>query len=254
MSTLRVLLVDADCQESARLSTLLSGADQTVLAAGDLNEAAEALQLERFDAVLLGASVPSAAVPEFAANVRHLEQKQLGYRVPLFSISASIPEEQGWSPAQESPLDGYLAEQFNSDTLTSAIRMLESSISLHSNDADPSSRIFLPNEFREQCGDDPELMAEIIDLFLVEQDKELRNMKDALAGEDYEQLSYTAHTLKGSLGSLHAAESRRCAESLEKAAKGKDNPGCRDALVALERALAALKLVIQTFRTQISAH
>lgn len=254
MSTLRVLLVDADCHQSARLSTLLSGANQSVLAAGDLNEAAEALQLQRFDAVLLGASVPSAAVLEFAANVRDLEQRQLGCRVPLFLISASIPEEQGWSPARESPLDGYLAEQFDSDTLTLAIRALEDSISLHSNDSDLSSHIFLSNEFREQCGDEPDLMAEIIDLFLVEQDNELRNMKDALGNHKYEQLSYTAHTLKGSLGSLHAAESRRCAESLEKAAKGKDNSGCTDALLALERALAALKPIVQTFRAQLLAH
>lgn len=253
MSILRVLLVDADCDESARVVTLLSGANHSVLGAGDLTEAAEALELQKFDAVLLGASVPSTAVPAFAASIRDLEQRRFGQRIPLFSISPSIGQEQGWSPSAEPPLDGYLAEQFGPDTLTSAIRCLENGISLHSQSFDQHARIFLPAEFQEQCGGEPELMAEIIDLFLIEQENQVRAMRDAFANGRYEQLSYVAHTLKGSLGSLHAAESRRWAECLEAAAKGTDDAGCKDALLALEQALAALKPVIQTFRTQVLA-
>jgi HPt (histidine-containing phosphotransfer) domain-containing protein len=254
MSTLRVLLVDADCHESARVVTLLSGANHSVLGAGDLKEATEALELQKFDAVLLGASVPSTAVPEFAASVRNLEQRQFGQRVPLFSISPTIAEEQGWSLAEESPLDGYLAEQFGPDTLTSAIRCLERGISLHSNSLQQQSPIFEPAEFEEQCGGEAELMAEIIDLFVIEQEHQLGAMRDALAAGEYERLSYVAHTLKGSLGSLHAVESRRWAECLEGAAKQMDGRGCSEALLSLQRALAALKPVILTFRTQLLAH
>ena len=261
MNTLHLLLVDADCDESARLVTMLSGANHCVLGAGDLQEASEALLLQKFDAVLLGSTVPPAAVPEFAASLRKMEQRQLGYRIPVFSISSDIAAEQGWSRTPASPLDGYLAEQFDPETLTQAVRSLENrqteplrsgiSGAPASGYFDQPSAIFLSAEFREQCAGEPELMVEIIDLFLSEQEHELRNLRNSLAAAQYEQLSYAAHTLKGSLGSLHAAESRGYAESLEAAAKAKSGSDCSHALLALEEALARLKPAIQTFRTHL---
>jgi HPt (histidine-containing phosphotransfer) domain-containing protein len=252
MSSLRVLLVDTDGRESARVTTLLSDANHCVLGASGLQEAAEALEIQKFDAVLLGASVPSTAMPEFAASLRELERRQkLDSRIPVLSISPCVAEEQGWSLSENSPPDGYLARRFGPETLASAIKILAHSIAVQAAQVDRGAQPFWPDEFREQCGNEPQLMAEIIDLFLLEQQDQFVAMVKALGNCQYEQLSYIAHTLKGSLGALHAKHARRWAESVEKAAKQRDTAGCETAMAALEDSLSELKPALWSFRAQI---
>jgi HPt (histidine-containing phosphotransfer) domain-containing protein len=52
-------------------------------------------------------------------------------------------------------------------------------------------------------GDD-DLLGELIDLFLQDAPVRLRAMRDAIAREDWDQLAASAHSLKGSCGSLGA--------------------------------------------------
>jgi HPt (histidine-containing phosphotransfer) domain-containing protein len=251
MNSLRVLLVDADGRESARVTTLLLNANHSVLGTSGLDEAAEALQLQKFDAVLLGASVPPAAVPEFAASLRDLEQRQrLDSRIPVLSISPGVAD--GWSPAVESPPDGYLSRRFGPETLSSAIHSLANGVQRNSTNFGTEPQVFLSDEFREQCAGEPQLMAEIIDLFLIEQQDQMAAMVHYLEEGQYEQLSYVAHTLKGSLGSLHARAGRQCAEWLEDVAKQQDSDECRSAMLALEAALSELEPALQTFRSQFA--
>lgn len=252
MSSLRVLVVDTDGHESARVATLLSDANHCVLGASGLEEAAEALEIQKFDAVLLGASVPSGAVPEFAASLRDLERRQkLDFRIPVFSISPRIAEEEGWSLAEHSPPDGYLARRFGPETLASAIQSLANGIASKAINLAPNSKVFQSEEFREQCGDEPDLMAEIIDLFLQEQRVQRAAIAESLSGCQYEELSYLAHTLKGSLGSLHAKQAQSCAECLERAAKQHDRAACEAAANALQDSLSDLIPALQSFRAQV---
>jgi HPt (histidine-containing phosphotransfer) domain-containing protein len=88
-------------------------------------------------------------------------------------------------------------------------------------------------------------MVEIIDLFAAECAEELPALATSLAGEDFERGSRVAHSLKGSLGSLHAARARRHAADLEMAARE------RNAL-DYARALASLSAEITTLQTHLS--
>jgi len=96
----------------------------------------------------------------------------------------------------------------------------------------------------EQVANDRELSVEIIDLFLSEEPSQIAEMQRALAARDYNSLYVTAHTIKGSLGSLHAALARFHAEALESAAKKQDEPGC-------ERSLSDLKHDLETLEPQL---
>ncbi len=51
--------------------------------------------------------------------------------------------------------------------------------------------------------------------------------RTALSAGDYDQLARVAHTIKGSLGSLHAAQARTHAQELEFAAKQGEGSACR---------------------------
>ena len=77
-------------------------------------------------------------------------------------------------------------------------------------------------------------------------------MQRALTAHDYNHLYITAHTIKGSLASLHAALARLHAEELESAAKNDDHQLCTRSLSTLEGDLKVLEPELLSFRESCS--
>jgi HPt (histidine-containing phosphotransfer) domain-containing protein len=205
MNSLRFLLVHSDPRQSDQIASLLAGAHHTVLQTAQLDEARDALFVERFDAVLLGALVSPASLPEFQ-------------HIPILSL--------------EDPLDPA--------ALTEAVTRLAQAVGRVASDT-VGMPILEPEKFEEQVCYDHDLMIEIIDLFLEERQHQVIEMRDSLATGDYALLSRMAHTIKGSLGSLHAIRATCRAQELELAAKAQDSDSCRSSFAALEHDLADLE-------------
>jgi HPt (histidine-containing phosphotransfer) domain-containing protein len=111
-----------------------------------------------------------------------------------------------------------------------------------------------PEKFEEQVGYDNELMVEIIDLFLEERKGQVTGMADCVANSDWDSLSKIAHTIKGSLGSLHAARARSRAQELETAAHKNQPEVSMRAYHQLLRDLEALEPVLLELKeTVVSA-
>ncbi len=245
MDTLRVLLVDSDSEQSQRIASLLSEGNHTVLPAGGLEEASEALFVQRFDAVLLGSPVRADELSEFKATLRKLEKAQPApVKIPVLSFSSEAFDVSRLSRSSDPEIDGYLPEHFQAAALTDAVNRLSLAVA-HSTERTkldaPDLPVFEPEQFQAQVCHDSELLVEIIDLFLTESVDQIAEMRQAVASADYERLCRLAHTLKGSLGSLHAAMARSHAQDLETAAKEREEQVCRFSLAALEQDLDTLK-------------
>lgn len=244
MSSLRVLFVDRDARESEQICSALSRASHLVLPASSLNEASEALFVQKFDAVLLGPSAISDGLLEFRAKLRQLEQAQRSIdRVPILCISSEPQASSAESP-KTGGVDAYLPEPFEPGAFADAVSNLAKAVSRGASVDDVAGAelpVFELSEFQEQVGHDPELAAEIIDLFLSESEHQLPAMRDALTRSDYAQLRPLAHTIKGSFGSLHAPCARARAQQLETAAAQQNTEQCNTLLNALEADLEVLK-------------
>lgn len=235
MSSLHFLLVHSDPSQSDRIASMLASVNHTVLQTTRLEEAGDALFVERFDAVLLGSPVPGLA--EFAAKLREVEQRQRSFaRIPLLSFVA---------PSSSPECDGYLEEPLDLAALSDSVARLAHSVGRPAEQQEIAETngypVLEPAEFEEQVCYDRDLMIEIIDLFLEERQHQVVEMRTSLAAGDYAMLSRMAHTIKGSLGSLHAVRARCRAQELELAAKAQDGGSCRDSFAALERDLAELE-------------
>ena len=224
LNTLRVLLVDGDARQAQLISSRLAGANHTVLPASGLEEAAEALSNQNFDAVVLGSPLPADGVADFTERLRALEVNQrVLSRTAILSVSPDLLDGSTWHPSEETGIDGYLSEGFEAEALMRAVTSLAKAVcALKETGEDPPSAnlpIFDPEKFKEQVAYDRDLLIEIIDLFLSEQLVQIAEMHEALGKGQYEHLYLVAHTIKGSLGSLHAEVGRLRAEELESAAK-----------------------------------
>ena len=217
MNSLRVLLVDGGSEKSEAISTTLASANHTVLPAAGLEEAGEALFVEQFDAVLLTSTFSARSLADFTAKLRRVEQNNSSEtRIPVLALQS----------VSDGGTDGSVREPIDPIALTEAVRSLAQALSQPVK-RDVASAIkklpvLEPEKFEEQVGYDNELMVEIIDLFLTESKKDVCDMDASVACGNWESLSKIAHTIKGSLASLHASRARATAQELESAARGNE--------------------------------
>jgi two-component system sensor histidine kinase/response regulator len=253
MNSLRFLLVHRSPAQSEAIATLLAQANHSVMHTAGLAEAADALTVERFDAVLMESEFRSRGLKEFSAELRRLEQSHRGSpRVPLIGLGpGSLDNDFEQSSNGRGELDLMIPEPIDARALTDAVAKLAYAVTNAEHESARealSVSILDPEKFREQVGYDNDLMVEIIDLFLEERQRQEPEMRAALTAGDLEALCRLAHTIKGSLGSLHALRARSHAEELEYAAKRADEDVCRRSLAALEVDLAELEPQLLTLR------
>ncbi len=256
MNHLRVLVIEPDAKRQERIAAVLGDAHYDVLPAASFSEGMNALLVQRFDAVLVGSPGDTQAHAGFTAALRRIERsKGLPSKTPVLLCSASIPTEM-WAPAQTAGVDAYLGEHFAAATFTDAVLKLAEAVApvetLKQRVDDSDLPIFEPDEFQAQVAYDTDLLVEIIDLFLAEHPTQVADMEAALTGGDFNRLGRVAHTLKGSLGSLHAMLARSHAQDLEGAAKAGNGEVCRFYLVALQQDLGNLEPELLALRSRVS--
>jgi HPt (histidine-containing phosphotransfer) domain-containing protein len=163
-----------------------------------------------------------------------------GTHVPVIAL------DDGTAIRDESWVDAVMPEPIDPDALTATVGQLARALAQQTRDSAASNGgksldVLNPEKFKEQVGFDSELMVEIIDLFLDERQRQEPEMRNALEAGKFDLVSRLAHTIKGSLGSLHAMRARSHAQELEIAAKQRDEDICWETLAALEADLAQLE-------------
>lgn len=247
MNSLRFLLVHRSPAQSEQIAAVLARANHSVLPAAGLAEAADALTVERFDAVLLASEFHARELREFSAHLRRMEQAQrAAVHMPVIGLAHIHAHEIAQENDTEgSGIDALIPEPIDPSALTDTVIKLAQAVSSSSSGkngaADEELGVLDPEKFKEQVGFDTELMVEIIDLFLDERQKQEPEMREALMSGKFELLCRLAHTIKGSLSSLHAMRARSHAQELEFAAKKGDEDVCWQSLAALEADLAELE-------------
>src|SRR5581483_3000838 len=245
MNHLRVLVIEDAPEKLERISAVLREAHYDVLPAASFNEASEALLVQRFDAILVGSAGNTQAQVDFTAGLRQIERSRgLLSKTPVLVCSGAVPSGL-WTPTQEDWVDAYLGEHFAAATFTDAVVRLAQPLTPAPKPRSETSAadlpIFEPDKFQAQVAYDRDLLVEIIDLFMTERRSQVAEMQAALASADFTRLARVAHTIKGSLGSLHAALARAHAQDLEGAAKAADAQVCRFCLTVLEQDLETLE-------------
>jgi HPt (histidine-containing phosphotransfer) domain-containing protein len=89
----------------------------------------------------------------------------------------------------------------------------------------------------EQFGGEPEIMAELRDLFLEDFPQQLAAIKEGIAGGDAAQVARAAHSLKGASGTFGAERVYLVTKALEEMARADDLAGVEFGLALLQEEL-----------------
>lgn len=97
------------------------------------------------------------------------------------------------------------------------------------------------NSMREMLGDDPELLDEIGNEYILEAEKRLRDGVCALESSDYLELRRAAHTLKGCSANVGAETLRQLSYEWQVAAEEQDSEKCRSLQSKIADELAGIR-------------
>lgn len=257
MSKLRVLLVHHDPGESDRISRLLEKAGHSVLALDTMADASEALGLQRFDAVLLPESTPADQLTTFAAGLRQGEKsRRAEASTPIIVCSHDVTEPQvavanrGTKYADARIPNEFDPAAFAQITEQARAHLSRNAAASYEGEAEELP-VFDAEGFSGLLSDNRELLQEIIGLFLDESGSQIREMEDCLRTGDFVSLAKVAHTLKGSLGTLHAQRARSRAQSLEVAAMRQIGEESHSHLERLKDELDELRPLLFRMRSEL---
>jgi HPt (histidine-containing phosphotransfer) domain-containing protein len=96
------------------------------------------------------------------------------------------------------------------------------------------------DDLKSNCGEDEELMRELIQLFLSESPQMLEDIRKSWMAGDATALKQTAHRLKGSLVSLAATPAAQCVNVLEQMGYEAKLEGADKAMAELDSKMSEL--------------
>jgi HPt (histidine-containing phosphotransfer) domain-containing protein len=224
--TSKVLLVEDDPVRAQRIVETLAACNMESFRATRADEVEEALGIRQFDVVLLSSlGKPPEALRQIHAAARRL--------CPSAKFIV-------WGKCEASLCDMVLPEHVSELELGGELVRAQQRAAANGNDSTSHLPVFDLAAFRQQMGDDPELMREIVGIFFEESVGQMHELNEMLARGETVGASRLAHSLKGSLGSLHAARAWHWAQTLEAAAAIGDAGRSQTALNALAQAIDEL--------------
>ena len=180
------------------------GHDVTVV--GDGRTGVAALAGETFDVVLMDVQMPDMDGFEATAAIRAREAVSGG-------TSADHRDDRARDDGRprrclRAGMDGYVSKPLDARLLCAAVEQEEAAPSLAPAGFERAAAL-------ERLGGDPQLLSEVIQLFLVDCPLRLAAIKTAVGARDSAAISREAHGLKGAAGNLSAVSLFEMAEILE---------------------------------------
>ena len=233
---LRVLVAEDNPVNQAVAQGILARAGHDVALVNNGEEALEAIEVERFDVILMDVQMPVMGGIEATQAIRAHEARrswaiQEDWRpVPIIAMTAHAMEGDR-QRCLDAGMDDYVSKPITTDSLFSAIaRVLdahsaeegESDISFLELGSDDRKQIACLDEAREMFGGDEVVVRQLVNVFLDNHERDIAQLQRAAAHLDYDALAQVAHSVKGSVGLFAARRTVDAALRLESLATARD--------------------------------
>ena len=237
----------------------IHGYDVTV--AGNGREAVDAHAHAAFDLILMDCHMPE--MDGFAATkqIRERERSSIGKRVPIVALTANAMA-QDREDCLAAGMDDHLSKPFSRVTIQAMLdRWMPRAASTQAEAAQPAAGAavkvagVLDRQALDQLGKlitngKPELLARVINLYLVESPKLIQKLKQAADANDAPEIARSAHSLRSSSANVGAEVLSRYCGDIEASARRADTEEARKILAIIDaehsRVQAALTVEFET--------
>jgi CheY-like chemotaxis protein len=249
---LRLLVTDDNVINQRLAVGLLEKRGHRLVVAGNGREALQAIADQDFDAVLLDVEMPEMDGYQTAAAIRAAERNS-GRHLPIIAMTAHARKGDR-EKSLAAGMDGYISKPLRPAELYRVVEELANQ-QPESKRAHPEGLpIEVENSRRsmlDQVGGDPNLLRELIQLFLRDLPGTLRQLRSAVQRGDVSELRRAAHRVQGPLRVFDDGDAGRAARELEKMGEAADLSRVTAGLTALEKALARLELHLRELEKQL---
>jgi len=248
---LRILLAEDNKVNQVLAITMLTRRGHQVSVATTGREVLAAYEKEPFDLILMDVQMPEMNGLEATAAIRRLEASS-DRCIPIIAVTAHA-QEKDRQACLEAGMNGYISKPIHFKKLFALMRDLHApgpadhdKTSIDHAPARPYDEdpIFDRAAFLQMSGGDPDLMQEIITLFVDTAPMQLASIRQALQQDDREDMNMTAHSLKGAAGNLYAHATYSAAHRLEEVSLTADAHTLAAIVETLDQALRRLLVVL----------
>jgi CheY-like chemotaxis protein len=242
---LRILVAEDSLVNQKLTVGLLERRGHSVVVANNGKEALAALELQKFDLVVMDVQMPEMDGLEATATIRAAE-RQSGAHIPIIAMTAHAMKGDR-ERCLEAGMDRYIAKPIRARQLFDAIGELVGTSGVSDTGVDPA----LPegeqvdwNEAMRAVKGDRHLLNVVVDAVLEESPGLLTRIRRSIAAGDAPGLRLAAHTLKGSIRYFGQSRAFELAYRLEEMGRDATLDGAEQTLAALEGETARLRSIL----------
>ena len=240
-----ILLVEDNLINQQVALGLLQIHGYSVAVANNGREALEAHAQGAFDLILMDCHMPEMDGFEATMEIRRLEESSMRKRVPIVALTANAMA-QDREQCLNAGMDDHLSKPFSKQTILDMLeRWMPQGASTQSQAAELAARAtakaaeVLDRQVLDQLSNvltngKPEMLARVINLYLVESPKLIQKLKHAAGAGDARQIERSAHSLRSCSANLGANMLSRYCEDIEASARRADTDEARKILAKIE--------------------
>jgi CheY-like chemotaxis protein/HPt (histidine-containing phosphotransfer) domain-containing protein len=245
-SLLRILLAEDNPVNQRVAMHLLEKEGHAITVVNNGEEALMAIDQQHFDLVLMDVQMPEIDGIEATRIIRSVEAVSGGRHLPIVAMTAHAMKGDR-ERCLEAGMDDYVSKPIQLDELQRALRAVATTVDISfdtkgegGNSAYPFDRAAAV----KRLGGDEVFLGEVMQLFLNDSPRRLREIRTALENSDLPLLHKGIHTLKGAIGYLDAGPALAAIRHLERVAAGGNRAASLAALTALESELKSLAMSV----------
>ncbi len=245
-----ILVADDNPINLELVATLLRNLGANITQAVDGDEAIELAQSHKYDIILMDIHMPNVSGLKAAKKIRQYEAT-ISRHTPIVALTADIMPETK-ERVESSGMDDYLVKPVDENMLIDVIsnHLIKSSKDINATDTKPETE---PESAKEDvirdiaqainiAGGKPELAQKLFNQFCIDITQQSESIHSAAQAHNWDQLSETAHSLRGSASICAAISIKNIAQELEQAARDKIEDDIEQLLDRLDE---AVKLILE---------
>jgi CheY-like chemotaxis protein/HPt (histidine-containing phosphotransfer) domain-containing protein len=249
---LHILLAEDHVVNQKLAIRLLNKQGHDVVLARNGKEALALHLREKFDLVLMDLQMPEMGGLEATASIRARE-RATGDHLPIIAMTAHAMKGDR-ERCLAAGMDDYIAKPVHATQLRETIARVVSgrTATAAKTTAGDQDEETLVDEAAvlDRCDGDRELLNELVDVFLDDCPRLLRDIRTALDGKDVASLKLAAHTLKGAAANFGARSAVSAALRLEMLAADRNLTDAPAAFEVLEKTMTRVNPAIARLRVQ----